>query len=99
MVLLTPAKINDPNFTLLDVTLANTGIYTGTALSPDYCTDTTQSTLTVVQSSNLAISTGPGTVCETILIDGDNDLTYASGCGAINGLCVILIIQMQLPVS
>lgn len=77
-------KTDDPNFTLLDVTQANGGKYMGTALSPDYCTDTTYSTLTVIQSSNLAIETGSGTVCQTVNIDGDKDGAYAPGCSAIS---------------
>lgn len=80
---LSPAS-SSPNFSVLDITPANQGNYIGTALSPDYCTDTAKSSLTVMQSSNLAISTGSGKVCESVDIDGNSDRAYASGCSSIS---------------
>jgi hypothetical protein len=77
-------KTDDPNFTLLDITQANNGKYTGTAISPDYCTDTAYTSLTVVQPANLAIATGSGTACQSIVIDGNEDAVYAPGCSSIS---------------
>lgn len=76
-----PVKIDNPNFSLPNITLANGGTYIGTAIAPDYCTDTTRCILVVLQSANLAISTGSGRVCESI--DSDNGGAYASGCSPI----------------
>lgn len=73
-------RIDDPNFTLVDVTPDNNGDYVCVGWSLDYCTDTIVSKLTVVPPANLAINTGTGSVCESV----DANAAYAPECSIIS---------------